>query len=159
MNVPKPSRRRRILKWTGLAVCVLILVAWGLSPRFEVNYIGDGWLFGCGRGRLSFNISRGYNNFGWEFVRLAPFRSGAYWGLNWPSHISDRSFGVAWSSVRVPLWLPLLTIAIPTAILFWRDRRRIPRGHCRRCGYDLTGNVSGKCPECGTACEIEGGEC
>jgi hypothetical protein len=22
--------------------------------------------------------------------------------------------------------------------------------HCRRCGYDLTGNVSGACPECGT---------
>ncbi len=24
-----------------------------------------------------------------------------------------------------------------------------PRGHCRRCGYNLTGNVSGICPECG----------
>lgn len=23
-------------------------------------------------------------------------------------------------------------------------------GHCRRCGYDLTDNVSGVCPECGT---------
>ncbi len=23
------------------------------------------------------------------------------------------------------------------------------RGHCGRCGYDLTGNVSGICPECG----------
>ena len=22
---------------------------------------------------------------------------------------------------------------------------------CRQCGYDLTGNVSGRCPECGTA--------
>lgn len=27
-------------------------------------------------------------------------------------------------------------------------RRAIPPGHCRACGYDLTGNVSGKCPEC-----------
>lgn len=26
----------------------------------------------------------------------------------------------------------------------WRD------GRCEACGYDLTGNVSGKCPECGT---------
>lgn len=24
-------------------------------------------------------------------------------------------------------------------------------GVCRRCGYDLTGNVSGQCPECGQA--------
>ncbi len=28
-------------------------------------------------------------------------------------------------------------------------RRRFPAGHCRKCGYDLTGNVSGRCPECG----------
>jgi hypothetical protein len=25
----------------------------------------------------------------------------------------------------------------------------IPAGHCTACGYDLTGNVSGICPECG----------
>ncbi len=26
---------------------------------------------------------------------------------------------------------------------------RYALGHCQACGYDLTGNVSGKCPECG----------
>lgn len=31
-----------------------------------------------------------------------------------------------------------------------RRRRRIPPGRCA-CGYDLTGNVSGRCPECGRA--------
>ena len=25
-----------------------------------------------------------------------------------------------------------------------------PPGHCQDCGYDLTGNVSGVCPECGS---------
>lgn len=29
--------------------------------------------------------------------------------------------------------------------------KRVPRpGHCPRCGYNLTGNLSGVCPECGT---------
>ena len=28
---------------------------------------------------------------------------------------------------------------------------RRPPGHCQTCGYDLTGNVSGVCPECGEA--------
>ena len=31
-------------------------------------------------------------------------------------------------------------------------RRRWGReGRCIKCGYDLTGNVSGRCPECGEA--------
>ena len=29
--------------------------------------------------------------------------------------------------------------------------KRWKRGRCVTCGYDLTGNVSGVCPECGTA--------
>jgi len=29
-------------------------------------------------------------------------------------------------------------------------RRRAPPDACRKCGYNLTGNVSGICPECGT---------
>jgi hypothetical protein len=33
----------------------------------------------------------------------------------------------------------------------WVRKPRRPRGHCRSCGYDLTGNVSGVCPECGSA--------
>ena len=47
-----------------------------------------------------------------------------------------------------PLWLPLLVAVISTAFLWYRDRRPRP-GHCQKCGYDLTGNISGRCPECG----------
>lgn len=42
---------------------------------------------------------------------------------------------------------PLLIIA--RACQRWR---RLRKGLCVACGYDLTGNVSGVCPECGTAC-------
>ena len=52
--------------------------------------------------------------------------------------------------LSVPLWLVLVVLALPTAFLWWRDRRCIREGFCRKCGYDLTGNVSGRCPECGT---------
>ena len=51
--------------------------------------------------------------------------------------------------ILLPLWIPFLLITIPIAFLWWRDRR-IPLGHCQRCRYDLTGNTSGVCPECGT---------
>lgn len=50
-----------------------------------------------------------------------------------------------------PLW-PVA--AIPCGILAWgalADRCRNRAGGCAYCGYDLTGNVSGVCPECGEA--------
>lgn len=30
------------------------------------------------------------------------------------------------------------------------ERWAIPAGHCTTCGYNLTGNTSGVCPECGS---------
>jgi len=53
-----------------------------------------------------------------------------------------------------PLWIPLVTfLAYPLAALLGLPRRRRRmrrlRGECVSCGYNLTGNVSGICPECG----------
>ncbi len=33
---------------------------------------------------------------------------------------------------------------------FWPPPASMPPGHCRKCGYDLTGNTSGVCTECDT---------
>jgi len=48
--------------------------------------------------------------------------------------------------------IPLLVLAACPAIAFIRGplRRYRRRKHCLcvRCGYNLTGNVSGTCPEC-----------
>jgi predicted amidophosphoribosyltransferase len=49
----------------------------------------------------------------------------------------------------LPFWLPFAAITIPTALLSWRDRRRCLPNHCQSCNYNLTGNTSGTCPECG----------
>jgi hypothetical protein len=44
-----------------------------------------------------------------------------------------------------------IALAIVGNIMAWRYRPRVPEASkCRRCGYDLRGNVSGVCPECGT---------
>lgn len=56
--------------------------------------------------------------------------------------------GVPPRYIEIPLWMPLLLFAIPTAHLSWRNRP-FPSDSCQKCGYDLTGNVSGTCPECG----------
>ena len=48
----------------------------------------------------------------------------------------------------LPVWMTALVAGLPTVWL-WRRDRRPPEGYCRMCGYDLTGNVSGRCSECG----------
>lgn len=49
--------------------------------------------------------------------------------------------------------LMLLLAVLPTWSLrrLVRTRARIAMGGCRACGYNLTGNTSGVCPECGRA--------
>lgn len=43
------------------------------------------------------------------------------------------------------------SIALAIWIIPWaRGASPRARNGCSRCGYDLTGNVSGVCPECGT---------
>ncbi len=51
-------------------------------------------------------------------------------------------------SLVLPFWTLLLVVGVPTLILWYRDRPP-PAGYCVKCGYDLTGNTSGICPECG----------
>ncbi len=50
-------------------------------------------------------------------------------------------------SFLIPMWCIAPCVLIPTFLIWRKDR--IPEGHCQNCGYNLTGNVSGKCPECG----------
>ena len=67
------------------------------------------------------------------------------------SHFSARS--PAALAVAIPAWtLPLLFATYPTMAFIrgpLRRHRRRKRGLCLTCGYDLTGNVTGVCSECG----------
>ena len=61
-------------------------------------------------------------------------------------------------AVRIPVWqLVVAFLALPILLVGWpaaRRWRRRRRGQCEACGYNLTGNVSGVCPECGQAREV-----
>ncbi|MBI5764999.1 MAG: hypothetical protein HZA51_15895 [Planctomycetes bacterium] len=46
---------------------------------------------------------------------------------------------------------PIFGISIAEWLMKRADKKlNFPRGSCQSCGYNLTGNVSGRCPECGT---------
>ncbi len=72
--------------------------------------------------------------------------------LNEHSGLYARSSRVM-VSFFIPTVLAVLLAAYPTIAFIrgplrrWRRRRR---GWCVKCGYDLTGNVTGVCPECGS---------
>jgi hypothetical protein len=55
---------------------------------------------------------------------------------------------------HAPFWMWSAGFASPPVLLggypLFRQWRRRKRGLCVKCAYDLTGNVSGVCPECGT---------
>jgi hypothetical protein len=63
--------------------------------------------------------------------------------------------------VGVPTWFPPIlfgTWPLLAALRFglsrWRLRHRRRHGLCKSCGYNLTGNVSGRCPECGAKANV-----
>jgi hypothetical protein len=73
------------------------------------------------------------------------------WGLTF-----DREFGGSFWLVGAPIWLIACATAIFPVVQFgrWRQRQRSRKVRaCSKCGYNLTGNISGVCPECGTAIE------
>ena len=70
-------------------------------------------------------------------------------GIDWKSGVSMSEF----TELTISLWLPFVVFAAYPTVTFirgpFRRHRRRKRGACLDCGYDLAGNVSGVCPECG----------
>ena len=80
------------------------------------------------------------------------------------AHMSD-SVDIRWFPKKhlstewyIPLWIPFILFSAYPTIAFIRGPlrrwRRRKRGLCIRCGYNLEGNVSGTCPECGMATQV-----
>ena len=149
--IRRPSRTSRIGKWIGLATCLLITMTWICSLWMYVEFTHGNFCVAISTGCIEipwFGVTDGWDIWSHAFnVRWLPeLKHGN-------PRISPFSnpLGVLHPHV-IPLWIPLLFIAVPTFIL-WRGDRRYPPGYCRHCGYDLTGNVSGVCPECGARME------
>ncbi|MCH8824202.1 MAG: hypothetical protein IH984_11930 [Planctomycetes bacterium] len=139
------KRKRRHLKWVGAAACALLLCAWigtfwsafGYQTRTVVVVLS----VGC------FEVSvypKGMPTQapGW-FAAWQPYE--VYWlpRLIHGTFITSRT-----THVFVPLWIPLVLVGVATILAFRHDWRFAP-GHCQMCDYDLRGDFSTGCPECG----------
>lgn len=142
-------------RWTGALLCVLIAVAFVVSTQRAVVWSKADL-------RYDVAVQLGACYFGWrpsgwnraadKYAGVPGWKLAKYGGatpLIWWVEVGALP---KWRWVSVPLWMPFVALALPTGILWYGDRRRVLPGHCRACGYDLTGNVSGRCQECGAAC-------
>ena len=142
-----PSRTRRIAKRTGLVVCVVLLGMWAVSSQFIVVCsspycrvelgLGQVWVIIPDSGSFKMESY-------WRVLRNGSFNAGLFF-----PQASKRNH---YFLVGVPFWLLLTLAAVPTAILWRRDRRPKP-GCCLTCGYDLRASKK-TCPECGTAIAV-----
>lgn len=124
------------------------MVAWCTSLVWLIAYTGEerGYWLALGHVAMNDVPEAPYEPFGWSLRPLGKvkYRKAI---LAYPTAFRLTPPPGDWV-YKLPLWVPFVIVGIPTAAL-WRRDRRFPAGHCQSCGYDLTGNKSGVCPECG----------
>lgn len=140
------NRQRRSKTYSfavsGTVIAGLLLLAMLLSNKRTYGYIGSNFAFLVSFGSLMAGPSDLWRGSpGWVFYDA--FGASA---ISWEPRYIFR-FGQFYS---LKLWKPLAIIVVTTAVLWLRDRFRYRVGSCQNCGYNLKGNISGVCSECGT---------
>lgn len=91
----------------------------------------------------------------WEFKFESGFRTATPTAsvFKWPftSTASAPTVKVNAHYVQLPIIHVLITCWLVAILLLLRARDRTMQGRCSFCKYNLTGNLSGICPECGTS--------
>lgn len=165
-------RLRRLGKWAGAVACLLTFAAWALTAPLFVRHM---YVPIIAQPLSYYEIRWGVFDFHASIFGRTPnpiikpewhsqLKSLDVWadwtnlsayGIQLPRVSISSSNGYIRVSGRIPLPFLLLVFAIPTALLWYRDHGS-QRGCCRICDYNLTGNTSGVCPECGTPISLKG---
>ncbi len=131
------SRRHGVLCLAGFVLSASLAALFIVTLCRTVGYFAEGWTLIGFHGAVVFSFYKGGQ--GWScFPFPQPLQFGDIFWRPW----HDPKVPI------VPLWMPFLAVLVPS-LIGWVRSRRPPPGHCA-CGYDLTGNFSGVCPECGT---------
>jgi hypothetical protein len=154
------------LKWVGLVGCAGIAAGFVLSAIVYVRYdyksadrrcyVSLDPRMGAGVTWVRVCVLSQRDNLGlWQKEKagldVSLHKSHERWQFYWRPAFDKRSDRSAtYVDACVPFWLPFLVLSLPTAFLWYADRPS-RTGYCWGCGYDLTGNTSGTCPECGEA--------
>ncbi len=148
--MPRRHQVRRVAKWIGYATCAVIAVNALVSLQWRFGVVRDDWAVLVQRSGVCFD-------WWWHLAGHAQmvrdevwYPTGAFAYRDTGRTLLADMLQQFTPAVIIPHWILFAIAVVPTVYLRWRYRRP-PRGHCQSCGYDLTGNVSGRCPECGSA--------
>jgi len=148
-------RLTRGLRVAGTTLTPVVLILWLTSI---IAYIrvphAKGEAFALGNG--SFILHSGVSTAGTPLTLQAQWHWAGLTAGEFSTQSATWTGGVTATSRCFAIWPMLVSLAIVTVILWLLIPKRIPPGYCQKCGYDLTGNVSGICPECGTPIKSEG---
>ncbi len=151
-DISRLERRRhraRVVRRLSISLIVALLLLHPLSYFWEVYWFSptNQWSVVMVPGSFSIQCLSPQ-----EMVGRKLRSPGLHGG--WQTTIILLSSGIrrsaAYFGARIPFWL-LMAAVLPLVLWSWRLGRAIPQGKCQVCGYDLTGNVSGLCSECGVA--------
>ncbi len=137
---------------SGLSILLLII-----SVDYTFGWSGRYVSINCYNGVIDCFVYEGFKQFPWaedygfyggsESVHDANFMARLLFiDMRWLPKITNI-FNLI--SLEIPLWMFGLLFALLSAG-FRKYGGRIRPGHCYHCDYDLTGNKSGVCSECGT---------
>lgn len=152
-NTKLSGRSRRLLRstWWGLAILLVLSILAAVSKPGYV-YRSGGFLAGLKGGEI--------------FIAwMTPQKITDPWnpppeGFSAIGNDSDDAFKLRWwprlppsvlpplKGFHLPLLLPILMVSLFMCWAIWRNWP-FPNTSCQACGYNMTGNISGICPECG----------
>lgn len=155
---PRP-RVRRMVKWGGAVVTVLLMVVWISSRWFVYTWAWSGGRYVLLAGGVVQGGRFAYTDPETE-PDTAAYSARQFQRVNrrWDDRVEFRWRPAMASSymgptMECPLWMPAAVVAIVTLFAWRLDASAGRRGRlnlCPKCGYDRAG-IAGdaRCPECG----------
>lgn len=168
MRVSSPPFYRVVMCLTTLSLLLLFA-----STGFHSVHFGETAKLVLRRGAMelaicSYPISA-VDRDGWRFAVIdADFPPRTFWyptarqetvGLIDAKTLQYRPPVTHLTLIQIPLAVPTVGLSLACIWLFLLRLQGMRSALCRAYGYDLTGNVSGRCPECGIGTRLTARVC